>query len=257
MSRLRMGASYAFFALVAAVCVIGIWLSIVDGEHGTVKYLVGVLVFVIVTISFSLSYRPRSNGRLEIEERNVRGEMCPTIAYSTTPPVLLCLIAGTLGLLLAFGAYDLLPEPQTILPLPSGSEHLLSEEDSEGYGGTVFFGLAALLFLNLPVGFLIGRLRVGYIAFTSEGIFQRGWAFESFVPWSAAAGASTGYNSYPATMVIGYSNAQWEAKRTALLWKIDAPTPVPGIEIDYRQLRDDASLVHEYVTTKITERIGR
>ncbi|NLE80733.1 MAG: hypothetical protein GX610_14350 [Rhodococcus sp.] len=257
MSRLRMGASYAFFALVAAVCVIGIWRSIVDDEPGTVKYLVGVLVFVVATIGFSLSYRPRSNGRLEIEERNVRGETSPTIAYSTTPPILLCLIMGTLGLLLAVGAYELLPEPQTILPLPPESEHLLQEENSEGYGGTAFFGLLAVYFLSFPLGFLAGRLRVGYIAFTSEGIFQRGWAFESFLPWSDIAATPTGYGGHSATLVFGYSNAQWETKRTALVWKIDAPTPRPGIVIDYRKIRDDASLVHEYVTTQITERTGR
>ncbi|MEV0947313.1 hypothetical protein [Rhodococcus sp. NPDC049939] len=237
---MKIGASYGVFAMIAVVCVITAWLSIIDGDYAAMKYFVGILGFLGLAIGFSVSYQPKSHQKLEIRERVVRGETVPSISYSTTPTVTLCLIMGLLGLLLAFASYDL--RPQTV---------------SEDLGGTVFFGLAAFFFWSLPLSFLIGRLAFGYIAFTSQGILQRGWAFESFLPWGSVAGALAGYNGYPTTVIVGYSNAPYEKKRTALFWRIDSPAPIPALEIDYRQMADDPTLVHEFVMNTITEKTGR
>ncbi|MFD4367754.1 hypothetical protein [Rhodococcus sp. NPDC058521] len=213
------------------------------------KYCAAVIVFVALLIAFNLTYRPKSNGRLTVRDRVVRGETAPTISYSRRSPAMLRAVTGVFGLIFATAAYDSRPQPDpdAILPVP----------ESDGYGTTAVYALVALYFWSCNLAFVFGRLQVGYVAFTSEGIYQRGWSFESFLPWRAVLGVHSAYREYPMTLIIAY-NDSWERRYTATWpWRIDRLPTVSLIEIDHRKMGDDAVRIHDYVTAKVAERSGR
>ena len=231
-----MAAASSFLVAIAAVCVYLAWQGFQDGQYTRIKYLLGIVVFLAIATRFRTVYQPQRNGNLESEQGTIRDLSSVTIRNSKAPILTLCSLMGWAGTLLALAAYD-----------------LLASDDSPGYAGTVVFAAAALFFWSMPLAYLTGHLSSGYIAFTADGVHQRGWATESFIPWTSVAGAKAAYNGFPMTLVIGVPKAPWERRYTTRFWRIDRiyPLPFPLIEIDYRKIGDDAALVHAFVMEQV------
>jgi Bacterial PH domain len=95
---------------------------------------------------------------------------------------------------------------------------------------TIVFGVLGLLCASFPALVLLGRLRRGRVSLSAAGIRQRGWTFESFLPWEAFAGVRAAANGRPEVLVIAYANASWERRQVVRSWKIDQLPPVPMVE---------------------------
>ncbi|HET8994239.1 MULTISPECIES: hypothetical protein [unclassified Rhodococcus (in: high G+C Gram-positive bacteria)] len=106
-----------------------------------------------------------------------------------------------------------------------------------------------LALLGVPcVAFVIevalGRLAVGALVLSADGIRQRGWSFESYLPWMSVAGVQALDFGYPETWVEGTTTAAWARRRTSALFRLDRFPETPRIEIDSRRYAVDAVLLH-------------
>ncbi|WP_147915154.1 hypothetical protein [Rhodococcus rhodnii] len=225
--------SMLMFAAVAGVCVAGAVVDLRDGGTASVKYFVAAAAVCVSICSFPFVLRPWSNGELTTESCELDGQPATRIRYSARPPIALCLLFGTFVLIFGMAAID-------------------SAEDS-GLPGALPFATAALFFASLPLSFLVGRLQVGWIAFSDRGIHQRGWSFESFVPWTDVVNAHALFPGYPMTMitVLERDGTGWQRRNTAWFWKIDRLPPTAMIEIDHRKMRDDPVLVHDFIVREV------
>lgn len=132
----------------------------------------------------------------------------------------------------ALGAWDFLSAGDDVPAAPAGAALL---------------GLAALFFLSFFVFVLSGRLQRGRVVLAQQGIFQRGRAFSSFLPWEAFAGAKAAYNGTPEVLAIAYTNAPWEKRQFGGVWKLDKLPPAPMIELDTTSFAVDPNVVYHLV----------
>ncbi|MCX5042161.1 hypothetical protein OG921_03010 [Aldersonia sp. NBC_00410] len=229
-----MYAGTAFFAFAVFVCLFVTAGAAMSGDYSGIKYTLAFALFFATIPLYGWSAAPKSNGSLRVEDSD-EGSI---VRDAWQPFAALLAMTFSMGLPFAFGAYDSLPHPYRW----------------DGLGGTVFFGVVALVFWSYPIAAAAGRLRPGSITFTSDGVRQRGWSYESFLPWESIAGSTAAYNGYPSTLIIGYANAQWERTYTVgRFWRIDRLPPVPLVEVDHRRMRDDAVLLHEFVIRAVGE----
>ncbi|MFC7449668.1 hypothetical protein [Rhodococcus daqingensis] len=136
----------------------------------------------------------------------------------------------------------------TALSLGAAIEIYLNVPSSFVPGAALVFGLFGIFLATFLVVVAARLLRPGYIRLTRDGIRQRGWSFESYLPWEAVAGAKAAYNGYRMVLVIGYANAAWERRYTTPVWRIDRLPPVPMIEVDCRKFAIDEALMFHLVT---------
>lgn len=108
-------------------------------------------------------------------------------------------------------------------------------------------GAAALFCASFVLLVISGNVSRGRVVLSQHGIYQRGRAFASYLPWEAFAGAKAAYNGSPEVLVIAYSNAPWQKQQLSKVWKIDKLPPVPMIEVNCPNLAIDASLVYHFV----------
>jgi hypothetical protein len=106
-----------------------------------------------------------------------------------------------------------------------------------------------LALLGVPcVAFVIevalGRLSVGALVLSADGIRQRGWSFESYLPWMSVAGVRAVNYGYPETWVEGTTTAAWARRRTSTLFRLDRFPDAPRMEIDSRRYAVDPVLLH-------------
>ncbi|NKS22309.1 hypothetical protein GS467_13990 [Rhodococcus hoagii] len=112
-------------------------------------------------------------------------------------------------------------------------------------GAAVAIGVLGLLFASSLLAVGLGLLRRGHVRLSPEGVRQRGWAFESYLPWDAIAGVKPAYNGHRMVLLIGYANATWARRYTTPIWRLDKLPPVPMIELDCRKFAiDDVALCH-------------
>ncbi|SDI62715.1 hypothetical protein SAMN05444695_10999 [Rhodococcus triatomae] len=232
--RIKLALAAVFGAVVMFVCAAGVVVMLDEGSPQSAKYFVLFGLLWVPILAFPLVYKPKANGRLAPTERTLNGSPATTIEYSSGPLTVMSILTGFVSLMMGLGAYD-----------------YSLEAESDGYGSTVIFAAIALFFGSFPLSYLLGRLRRGYIAFTTEGIHQRGWAFESFLPWDSVMGVSAGYQGFPMTLIIAYNDEGWRRRYTARLWRIDRIPPTPMMDIDYRKIGDDAALVHAFIVEQV------
>ncbi|MCZ4558166.1 hypothetical protein O4215_21630 [Rhodococcus maanshanensis] len=115
-------------------------------------------------------------------------------------------------------------------------------------GASVIFGIFGLGCAGYLVAVMTGRLRRGSLMLSPDGIRQRGWSFESNLPWAAVAGAKAVHYQFPEILVIAYSNAIWKPRYTTRFFRIDRLPPVPMIEVDTFQFAIDPVLLHHLVS---------
>lgn len=108
---------------------------------------------------------------------------------------------------------------------------------------------AVLALLGVPcVAFvlevLLGRIRRGALLLGPDGIRQRGWTVESYLPWVSVAGVRAVYHGYPETWVLGTPAAAWAKRRTSRFFRLDRVPDDPMIEVDSRRFDIDPVLLH-------------
>ncbi|MET4613347.1 hypothetical protein ABIC28_004348 [Rhodococcus sp. PvR044] len=119
----------------------------------------------------------------------------------------------------------------------------------EGFpGASVIFGAIGLFSASYLAAVLAVRLQRGSLMLSSDGIWQRGWSFESYLPWESVAGATAVHHGFPETLVIAYSNAPWGHHYTTRLFRTDRLPLSPLIEVDTRQFAVDPVLLHHLVS---------
>lgn len=143
-----------------------------------------------------------------------------------------------------FGVLVALMAVMTILCLGGAIEMLIA-----GYlGGAILPGLFGVFCASFFVALISGQIRRGGVTLSREGIRQRGWSYESYLPWEAIAGGKAAYNGFRMVLVFGYANATWERHATTWPWRIDALPPVPMFELDCRKFDIDPVVLCHLVT---------
>lgn len=74
------------------------------------------------------------------------------------------------------------------------------------------FGLPCAAFV---VEVLRGGIRRGALLLTPDGIRQRGWTIESYLPWVSVAGVHAVHHGFPEIWVLGTPAAAWARRRTS------------------------------------------
>lgn len=105
-------------------------------------------------------------------------------------------------------------------------------------------GVPCVLFL---VDVALGRVRAGSLVLGPDGIRQRGWAFESYLPWVSVAEVRAVHRGCPETWVEGGGAAAWARRRTSVVCRLDGLPDVPRLEIDSRRFDIDPVLLHHTI----------
>lgn len=143
-----------------------------------------------------------------------------------------------------FGVLVALVGCMTLLCLGGAIEFLVAGHRGPAILPSVLGVFCALFFVAL----VLGQIRRGEVTLSPDGIRQRGWSFESYLPWDAIAGAKAAYNGYRMVLVFAYANATWERRVTTWPWRIDKLPPVPMFELDCRKFDVDPVLLCHLVT---------
>lgn len=130
-----------------------------------------------------------------------------------------------------------------------------AEAGSRGVG--FVWSAVALLFASFVVRVATGRFARGYLLVSPNGIHQRGWTFESFLPWSGIIGISAVQTDSPDILVLASDDTPWHRRQVTRLWRQDKlPTIAsdngldvkPAIHIEGKFLSSDPALVMELLT---------
>lgn len=112
---------------------------------------------------------------------------------------------------------------------------LKHSNDSMLNGGTVFFAAIGLIFLTLPLLVVFGKFRRGKILLSEDGVYQRGWTFESFLPWSSLNLIDAVVYDGPQIRLLGRLDEEdWKRKQFTRLWRQDR---LPPVQTNNRTLR--------------------
>ncbi|KAA0022473.1 hypothetical protein [Antrihabitans cavernicola] len=136
----------------------------------------------------------------------------------------------------------------TIFCLGGAVEIFLATGGGSGSGGAIIPGVFGIYLATFSVDLVSGRLKRGVVVLSPKGIRQRGWSFESYLPWESVAGGTAAFHDSRVVLVIGYSNAKWERRNTTRLWRIDRLPPVPMIQLDCRKFDVDPIVLYHLVT---------
>ncbi|WP_239010477.1 MULTISPECIES: hypothetical protein [Rhodococcus] len=103
------------------------------------------------------------------------------------------------------------------------------------------FGLPCAAFV---AEVLRGGIRRGALLLTPDGIRQRGWTIESYLPWVSVAGVHAVHHGFPEIWVLGTPAAAWARRRTSRLFRLDRLPREPVIEVDSRKFDGDPVLLY-------------
>ncbi|WP_199434005.1 hypothetical protein [Qaidamihabitans albus] len=115
--------------------------------------------------------------------------------------------------------------------------------DATGGGRIALGGVAAAL-SGYFVLVALGRVARGRIERSPEGIYQRSWSFEVFLPWRGVVRLAPRGEDGQAIYVVGFGNAPWHRRRFVNLGRKDRPLTTPGIHIPGNVLAVDPALVY-------------
>jgi len=91
---------------------------------------------------------------------------------------------------------------------------------------------------------LLGHIRSGSLLLGPDGVRQRGWTVESYLPWVSVAGVRADHHGYPESWVLGTPTAAWARRRTSRIFRLDRMPGEPMIEVDSRRFDIDPVLLH-------------
>ncbi|GAB3504681.1 hypothetical protein GCM10027521_59990 [Amycolatopsis cihanbeyliensis] len=197
--------------MIAAIALLGVVLvlaplavavhSIGAGRFGAGRYCLAVAVIgaLVVWMGYETRLRRRTSTQPITHHRGDDGAL--EIPYSARVYAGYGLITGGLTLLLVLAVID---------SVAGGTP-----------GGAYVFGVLALVFGSLPALMATGRFRRGYLRLSPEGLHQRGWTFESFLPWSTVLGVTPRYVGCPIIVVVADEYAPWQRRQFTQLWRQD------------------------------------
>ncbi|RSN37579.1 hypothetical protein DL990_00635 [Amycolatopsis sp. WAC 01416] len=226
-------AALVFVVLLGVACVPVGFGFVAIGKAGALKYALLLAALFLLTAVYGLVTRIRPGHRhADIAITTYDGHPATEIRYSQAAFTVLTLLMVCLTALCALGVWDFLSAGEEVPAAPVGA---------------ALMGLAALFFSSFLVFVVAGRLQRGRVVLARQGIFQRGRAFSSFLPWEAFAGAKAAYNGTPEVLVIAYTNAPWDKRRLGGIWQLDKLPPAPMIEIDTTSFALDPTVVYHLV----------
>ncbi|MFD1811799.1 hypothetical protein [Rhodococcus gannanensis] len=203
--------------------------ALTEGFSAATRYTALFCVLMVLTVVFGFVHRRQSRGDVDVQTVSHGGSAVTRIRYS----------AQVLGLISAL---------MVALALFCGGGAVEIYLNTDGFpGASIIFGAIGAFCAAFLIALVAGRVQRGALLLSPEGIRQRGWSFESYLPWSSVAGVVAVHHGFPQTLVIGYSNAEWDRRYTTRLFRIDRLPNSPLIEIDTRQFACDPVLLHHLV----------
>jgi hypothetical protein len=123
---------------------------------------------------------------------------------------------------------------------------------SDGPGSVVLLVVALLVCAYLlwcAVDVARGRLRVGYVALTPEGIHHRSWATSSYLPWTDVVGVlhADATSMEPVLRVLAVANTTGHVRQTSWAWRQQVLAFAPNIAVQGRFLVADPELLYRAV----------
>jgi hypothetical protein len=217
-----------FIILVSGIVTIGS--AVTDGFGAVTRYSALFCLLMVLTVVFGFVHRRQWRGEVDVRTTSFRGVAVTQIRYSASVLALIAALMATLALFCGGGAVEI---------------YL----NTDGFpGSSIIFGAIGAFGAAFLLALAVGRVQRGSLFLGEDGIRQRGWSFESYLPWSSVAGAVAVHHGFPQTLVIGYSNAQWESRYTTRIFGIDRLPKAPLIELDPRQFACDPVLLHHLVS---------
>lgn len=104
----------------------------------------------------------------------------------------------------------------------------LSQENPDNAAAAIaIFGGIALFFASLPLLMATGRFARGHLIVSPDGIYQRGWTFSSYLPWSDIRAVHPYYADGPQILLLADDDTPWERKQILKFWKADRLPNIP------------------------------
>lgn len=89
-----------------------------------------------------------------------------------------------------------------------------------------------------------GRLGLGYVALSPEGVFHRGWTFRAYAPWDNVIAVEAAELDGPLIhVIVSVGGGPW-VERTSRLWKQAELALAPSLAIRGRWLSVDPALLY-------------
>ncbi|MGV9298347.1 hypothetical protein [Amycolatopsis sp. NPDC003676] len=187
-----------------------------------------VLLAVFVYVGTDARLRQKPTGSAVTTTVTAQGRPATELSYSAVQ------FSGYLFILswIAFGLF-------LFAVLAHGSD------DPTVRNATIPFAVAGVLILTFPAVVALGWFRRGRILLTAEGIYQRGWTFESFLPWSAITSIQPYFLDGPEIWVAaGKNERQWQRKQFTRWWRQDRLPEDPVLQIPAKNLGVDATFAY-------------
>jgi hypothetical protein len=215
--------------LAAALIAVG---SALEGNGAAARYCLLFLLLMVLTVIFGVVFRGSTHRGQDIRTSSIDGAPVTQVRYSALVFQLMAALMATMAALCGGGAVEIFLNTR-----------------GEGFpGASIIFGAIGLFCGLYLVAVLTGRLQRGSLVLSPDGIRQRGWSFESYLPWASVAGATPVHHGFPETLVIAYSNTVWKRRYTTRFFRTDRLPLSPLIEVDTRQFAIDPVLLHHLVS---------
>jgi hypothetical protein len=114
-------------------------------------------------------------------------------------------------------------------------------------GVLLFWSAVAAIFAAPAVTIATGRLHRGYLALTPGGVFHRGWAFESSLPWEDIYDARAVQTDHRTVVLLARPDARWLRRYTTRRWRQDRLPPVPAVSPDCRKFAVHDDVLFRYL----------
>lgn len=112
-------------------------------------------------------------------------------------------------------------------------------------GGAAVFALIGLFFVSFPVLVLSGSFARGHILVSPDGVYQRGWTYEAYLPWSSITTVQPERFDGPEVWAIANEHdQQWQSRQITRLWRQDRVPAHPMIRISGKDIGTDLVLVY-------------
>lgn len=236
----RWGPRQLLAAIFVAACTLMALLltavMVADGETAPVRYLLLIAsMFALTFVHGVLMWFPLRGSTRDVVLVEHEGRRGTALRYSGPLFAVQCALMAILTAIFAFGAVDYLRARDGVV--------------TARYGAVAATAAIAAFLGSFLVAVASGRVQRGQVVLDSQGIYQRGRAFESALRWEDIVGAHAAYNGmFTEVLVVGWPDAAWQRRTTSRVWQLDRLTPVPMIEINCLYLALDQNLVHHLVT---------
>lgn len=209
------------------------------GEHTMARYTVLFAAVCALTswVGFETRFRRRRSGAQAMSTENCRDELPGLrIPYSRRLYVGLFALMTCISLLFTMATL----------------ESAFNESNS-----AYLWGILAAFFASFPVLVLTRRFALGRIVITPRGLYQRGFTFRSFLPWSGVNMIHPVHTDGPDILITASADTPWDRRQITRLWRQDRlpelrgeddNSVTPAIRIQGKFLEADPALVLAILT---------